>query len=135
MVSTCARCLHRHRPDGSFEATVLVPQLELGNQRRSDRVDESTPTTFVEVVEAEAVTTAAPADAFESSGARLVRVWYLDSATQAWSYYDPNPAFAPFNSLTEVSSGQVVIVIISAGDPITFQGKTLYQGTNNIALD
>ena len=37
--------------DGSFEATVLVPQLELGNQRVSIRVAESTPTTFVEIVE------------------------------------------------------------------------------------
>ena len=121
--------------DGDFSANILVPQMELGNQTVTIRVSSTNITDFVKVVEAEAVTTAAPADAFESSGARLVRVWYLDSATQAWSYYDPNPAFAPFNSLTEVSSGQVVIVIISAGDPITFQGKPLYQGTNNIALD
>ena len=119
--------------EGGFEVEVLVPLRGLGDKRVSVTVDDTTTTTFIKLIEAAAVS--APADLLAPLGARLVRVWYLDSATQAWSYYDPNPAFAPFNSLTEVSSGQVVIVIISAGDPTKFQGMTLYQGTNNIALD
>ncbi len=119
---------------GAFTATdVQVPNLTLGTHPVEITVDEKSVTGFIQITVAPAST--APADAFESLGDRLVRVWYLDSKTQEWSYYDPNPAFAPFNSLTEVKSGQVVIVITSAGDPTTFQGMTLYQGTNNIALD
>ena len=76
-----------------------------------------------------------PADVFASLGDRLVRVWYLDRATQVWSFYDPDPDFAAFNSLNEVSSGQNVSIIISDGDEIEFQGMTLYQGTNPISLD
>ena len=77
----------------------------------------------------------APADVFASLGDRLLRVWYLDRATQEWSFYDPAPEFAAFNSLTEVHSGQVVQIIISDGDPVDFQGMQLYQGTNPISLD
>ena len=32
----------------------------------------------------------------------LQRVWWLDSRTQEWSFYDPNPALAQFNTLTTV---------------------------------
>ena len=217
--------------DGSFTATVLVPQLELGNQRVSIRVDESTPTTFVEVVEESdapvvtdpaevvvaelstdpsevtpgdsltitganlsdnqpvvrlnvggisvlpddlitepdgtftvtvttpeldageqeieaitggervsttvtvlAVVQTDPADVFASLGDRLVRVWYLERSTQVWSFYDPDPDVAAFNTLTEVSSGQSVSIIISPGENVELQGMTLYQGTNPIPL-
>ena len=120
--------------NGGFEATVLVPQLELGNQRVTIRVAESTPTTFVEVVEATAAVVTAPAEVFGGLGDRLVRVWYLERSTQVWSFYDPDPDVAAFNTLTEVSSGQNVSIIISAGANIGFQDKTLYPGTNPIAL-
>ena len=119
--------------DGDFEATVLVPQKELGNQTVSIRVSQTTITTFLELVTG--TVSRAPADVFASLGDRLVRVWYLDRATQVWSFYDPDPDVAAFNTLTEVSSGQNVSIIISSGANIGFQDKTLYPGTNPIALD
>ncbi len=119
--------------DGDFESTVLVPGLELGNQTVSARVAQTTITTFLEIV-----TTAAPsdpADVFASliDNGSLSRVWFLERETQEWSFYDPAPEFAPFNTLTEVSSGQILDIIMSAQD--TFQGETLYVGSNPIAIE
>ena len=119
--------------DGDFSTTILVPQLELGNQTVTIKVGQTTITTFLEI--GTATVSQAPADVFAGLGDRLVRVWYLDRATQVWSFYDPDPEFAAFNSLNEVSSGQNVSIIISDGDEIEFQGMTLYQGTNPISLD
>ena len=119
--------------NGDFESTVLVPQLELGNQTVSIRVSSTTITTFLEL--STATVSRAPADVFASLGDRLVRVWYLERSTQVWSFYDPDPDVAAFNTLTEVSSGQNVSIIISSGANIGFQDKTLYPGTNPIALD
>ena len=119
--------------DGDFTSTVLVPQKELGNQTVSIRVSQTTITTFLELVTV--TVSRAPADVFASLGDRLVRVWYLERSTQVWSFYDPDPDVAAFNTLTEVSSGQNVSIIISSGANIGFQDKTLYPGTNPIALD
>ena len=121
--------------DGDFESIVLVPQLELGNQTVSIRVSSTTITTFLEIATATVSVSTDPAEVFGGLGDRLVRVWYLDRATQVWSFYDPDPDVAVFNTLTEVSSGQNVSIIISAGDTIAFQGDTLYQGTNPIGLE
>ena len=124
---------------GAFTTSdIQVPQLNLtrhavkvvvGDEDGSD----GDATEFLTLVGA--VVSNAPADVFASLGDRLVRVWYLDRATQVWSFYDPDPDVAAFNTLTEVSSGQNVSIIISAGDNIGFQDKTLYPGTNPIALD
>ncbi len=120
--------------NGSFETSVLVPQLELGNQQVSVMVGTRTSTTFVEIVVQTAAAVTDPADVFEPLADRLVRVWYLDRATQTWSFYDPDPDVAAFNTLTEVASGQSVSIIITAGANVGFQGMTLYPGTNPIPL-
>ena len=117
--------------NGDFESTVLVPQLELGNQTVSVRVSQTTITTFLEI--GTATVSKAPVDVFASLGDRLVRVWYLDTTTQTWSFYDPSPEFAEFNTLTEVSSGQIVTIIMNAQDE--FQGMALYTGSNPVAID
>ena len=123
---------------GSFvKEDVLVPQLKPGTHTVEASVatqgaEAAKVRTTIEIVEA--FTTGAPADVFEPLGDRLVRVWYLERATQVWSFYDPDPDVAAFNTLTEVSSGQNVSIIISRGETIGFQDKTLYPGTNPIAL-
>ena len=119
--------------NGDFESTVLVPQLELGNQTVSVRVASTTITTFLELGTVAVAT--APADVFGGLGDRLVRVWFLDRATQQWSFYDPDPDVAAFNTLTEVSSGQIVTIIISEGDSVEFQGGTLFAGSNPVSLN
>ena len=127
---------------GAFTTSdIQVPQLNLtrhavkvvvGDEDGSDG-DATEFLTLVAEVAAPAPT--APADVFASLGDRLVRVWYLERSTQTWSFYDPDPDVAAFNTLTEVSSGQNVSIIISPGETIGFQDKTLYPGTNPIALD
>ncbi len=68
-------------------------------------------------------------------GGRLVRVWHLDARTQTWSFYDPAPEMAKFNTLTEFPSGLIVFIIISEGGPVEFQGRTLQPGINLIRLE
>ena len=83
-----------------------------------------------------AVATMRPAaEVFQELVDRLVLVWYLDGATQTWSFYDPDPEVAAFNTLVEVSSGDVVSVVLSAGDTVEFQGYALYAGRNPICLN
>ena len=123
---------------GSFvKEDVLVPQLKPGTHTVEASVatqgaEAAKVRTTIEIVEA--LTTGAPADVFDPLGDRLVRVWYLERATQVWSFYDPDPDVAAFNTLTEVSSGQNVSIIISSGESVEFQVITLYPGTNPIAL-
>ena len=124
---------------GSFvKEDVLVPQLKPGTHTVEASVatqgaEAAKVRTTIEIVEA--FTTGAPADVFEPLGDRLIRVWYLERATQVWSFYDPDPDVAAFNTLTDVSSGQNVSIIISSGESVEFQGMPLYQGTNPIALN
>lgn len=118
--------------DGDFESTVLVPQLELGNQTVSVQVGQTTITTFLNI--GTVTVSSVPADVFAGLGDRLSRVWWLDAANQDWLFYDPAPEFAEFNDLTEVEAGEAYIIIISDGDPVEFQGRTLYAGSNNVAL-
>ena len=123
---------------GSFSATVQVPQLSPGRYAVKAIVEDTggdSATEFLQVVETVEVVITAPADVFGSliDAGGMTRVWYLDAATQEWSFFDPAPEFAPFNTLTEVSSGQIVDIIMSAQD--TFQGETLYVGSNPIAIE
>ncbi len=120
--------------DGSFSATgILVPKLDPGRYTVKVKVGSDTVTKFLEVVK-EAPPTA-PEDVFGSLGDRLVRVWYLNAVTQTWSFYDPAPEFMEFNTLKEVKSGYIVAIIISAGEPVEFNGKMLQPGTNYYAIN
>ena len=120
--------------DGDFESTVLVPQMELGNQSVSVRVAQTTFTTFVEIVSPTVVVLTDPAEVFADliESGSLSRVWYLDPQSQTWSFYDPDPAFAAFNELTAVTSEETYILIITAED--TFGTKTLYPGTQFVTI-
>ena len=122
---------------GTFTATVQVPQLSPGRYAVKAIVEDAngdSATEFLQIVAEEVVVPTAPADVFASIGDRLSRVWYLDRATQEWSFYDPSEEFAEFNTLDTVSGGQVVQVIITDGETIEFQGMILYAGTNPISL-
>ena len=62
----------------------------------------------------------------------LVTVWMYQNPTQSWSLFDPRPEIAWANDLTEVSTGDILWVEVS--DEVTFQGETLYEGWNLVAL-
>ena len=63
----------------------------------------------------------------------LVRVWMFSNEMQAWSFFDPRPAFAMANTYTTASTGDIVGVIVAANT--TFQDQTLYAGWNNVSLN
>ena len=120
--------------NGDFTATVLVPGLTLGNQTVRVRVQDTDITDFIQISDAPASND--PADVFAGVVAtgRLSRVWFLDAENQEWLFYDPDPEVADFNDLNEVTAGKAYIIIVTEGDPVEFQGRSLYQGTNNIPL-
>ena len=123
---------------GSFANTeVTVPLINANRYlvKVTAKDDGGLGNEYLNVVETVEEVVTDPAEVFAGLGDRLVRVWYLDRATQVWSFYDPDPDFAAFNTLNEVSSGLNVSIIISEGEEIEFQGMTLYQGTNPISLD
>ena len=66
----------------------------------------------------------------------LTRVWRLDSRTQRWQFYDPDPAVAVFNTLHTVNLGAVPPVVVSVNVTRTqeFRGQTLHRGWNHVIL-
>ena len=70
-----------------------------------------------------------------TSGA-LQRVWWLASRTQEWLFYDPDPAFAQFNTLTTVdlTANPPVVLAISVSREVEFRGRTLYRGWNYVVM-
>ena len=123
---------------GSFVIeNVLVPQLKPGTHTVEAQVQTQgdEPAKVREAVQIVDVVTRDSDEAFADliDNGTLTRVWHLDAATQTWSFFDPATEFADFNTLTQVSSGQIVTIIMSAQDG--FQGKTLYVGSNNVAIE
>jgi hypothetical protein len=124
--------------DGSFSASVLVPALATGTQTvliTAGGTSSNLPITITAAPATPAVTTGATEDTFaaEITADNLVRVWWFSNANQAWSFFDPRPAFAAANTYTSASSGDIVWVNVTV--QTTFQGATLYPGWNLIALN
>ena len=124
--------------DGNFTLTALVPQLGTGSQALLVTAGSVTATTSF-TVGAAAVVVEVSSDltetlfADEITADNLVRVWNYDNETGLWSFYDPRPAFASANDYTDTTGGDIVWVNVTA--ETTFQGSTLYEGWNLIALD
>ena len=122
---------------GSFlKEAVLVPQLKPGTHTVEATVQTqggvAKVRTTIEIVD---IITRDSDEAFADliDNGTLTRVWHLDAQSQTWSFFDPAPEFADFNTLTEVSSGQIVTIIMATQDE--FQGKSLYVGSNNVAIE
>ena len=66
----------------------------------------------------------------------LQRVWWLNSRTQQWQFYDPEPRFAPFNTLSTVdlAANPPVVAATSVDRRTEFQGCTLYRGWSQVVI-
>ena len=66
----------------------------------------------------------------------LQRVWWLDSRTQEWKFYDPEPRFAAFNTLTtiDLAANPPVVLAVSVDRRTKFRGRTLYKGWNYVVM-
>lgn len=122
--------------DGSISFTAIAP-VGVGTKTVLVK-DGKDNTASVSITVSSTPVSSAPADVFMSLGDRVARVWHFDASKQntdesPWSFWDPREAVP--DSLTMVSSGQVYIIIITAGESVEFQGSNLYPGTNYHSLD
>ena len=71
-----------------------------------------------------------------AASAALQRVWWLDSRTQEWKFYDPDPDFATFNTLANIdlAANPPVVLAVGVGRQTEFRGRTLYQGWNYVVI-
>ena len=118
--------------NGSFEAEVLVPQLELGNQVLTVQVGREIAIHVFEIVAPPL--SGPPSEVFKMliRHDALGRIWHLDSSTQRWSFFDPSPELSEFSTLTHVQSGDILFVQLL--QPRVFQGDELVSGWSHIAL-
>jgi hypothetical protein len=129
--------------NGNFSASVLLPALEVGTHLVEVRVGSGTNlTTATKVLTVPAAAVEEPiaatndtADVFADDIAsdNLVRVWMFSNTTKEWTFFDPRPAFAAANTLTDSSSGDIVWVNFTADT--TFQGTAYTAGWSVISLD
>ena len=118
--------------DGIFELTGIMPYALPGMRTIRVEVAGLVAAHVIEVVSPPL--SGPPAEVFKELiyADSLVRVWHLNNSDQTWSFFDPNPEFAPFNTLTEVNSGQILRVVMR--EHHVFQGDDLYAGQNPIQL-
>ena len=119
--------------NGSFRAEVTVPHLELGNQTVTAQVSDTVLVDVIEIVGPPL--TGLPARVFKEliRAGVLGRVWHFDNSTQAWSFFDPDPIFAGFNSLAQLRTDDTLWLSLSS--PHHFQGEDLAAGWNLIRVD
>jgi len=125
--------------DGLLSIFVLVPQLDPGAQVvRLTAGGVSAVATFTIVQpDPTAILLPAvdPATGMEPLSDSLVRVWSFDNSSKEWSYYDPRPGFASFNSVTRLVRGQVYWIRVNTAQTVTLNGseRILYLGWNLLA--
>ena len=128
--------------NGTFSDNIIVPGLDPGIHSLVVTVgtgaDETTANTTFTVIETPVGPTPGVSGATETVFAdvitrdNLVRVWRFNNADKSWSFYDPRPAFAAANTMTEATGGNIVWV--NLGEDQMFQGQLLTAGWNQIVL-
>ena len=89
----------------------------------------------VEVLSGLPEASSAIAQALEPLGDNLVMVWGFDRANQKWSFYDPSPAFAGFNTVREMTPGGFYYIVVERDQTVNLNGqqRTLFPGWNPLA--
>ena len=54
----------------------------------------------------------------------LLRVWNFNNSSKVWTFFDPRPAFATANTITEMVTGQVYWVNVLLDQTVTLNGKS-----------
>ena len=120
--------------EGSFEAKVLVPNVDYGDHTLLVQVAGVVITRIIKV--APPPLSGPPDQVFKDliRTGTLRAVWQYDNAIQEWNLFDPefSEASAELNDLTEIGSGD--IVWINLEKPEHFQDKALVAGWNLISL-
>ena len=129
--------------NGSFVAEILIPGVDEGALNVAASLNNTSAGaifTLTAPVTAPAplptpITASSVGLAPLTSQENLVRVWSFNNATKGWSFFDPHPAFAAANSLTELVLDQVYWIKVQADQIATLNGKTqsLFSGWNLLA--
>ena len=72
------------------------------------------------------------AQALAPLGENLLMVWGFDRANQIWSFYDPSPAFADFNTVREMMPGGFYYIVVDSDQNVNLNGqqRSLFKGWN-----
>ena len=105
---------------------IVVPGLDPGTYAVQLDVGETVAIGSIDVqAEGVAGVTAALPGALEELGDNLVVVWHFDTVSKEWTFYDPRPETAEFNTLTELVGGEAYQVLVSADvTNVVLNGKT-----------
>ena len=120
--------------NGDFEAEVLIPHIEYGDQTLLIHVAGTIIPSIINV--APPPFSGPPGQVFKlliRAGA-LSLVWRYDNAMQEWGLFDPSLSeeLAELNDLSEVGSGDILWVSLTK--PLRFQGVELAEGWSLVAL-
>jgi len=132
---------------GQFTLTGNVPVVESGTQPISVVVGESTHTLPFTVQGGAAVPTPTQTvpDPYPTTypltpgsgplGDNLLRVFRFDNVSKQWTFYDPQPEFAPFITLTELVTGKAYWIEVKKRQTKVINGKylDLFEGWNLVA--
>jgi len=136
--------------EGSFRATIMVPQLNTGSQSVTATVSSTVATdTFTVLtvaptaIPAAVTASMAPADALAaliSNNDNLQRVWHFDPSKQSvapdfgWFLYDPRPVFAAANSVDEIDGGKFYWINVREAQTAVLGGvsRSLFAGWNPV---
>ena len=105
---------------------IVVPGLDPGTYAVQLDVGETVAIGSIDVqAEGVAGVAAALPGALEELGDNLVVVWHFDTVSKEWTFYDPRPETAEFNTLTELVGGEAYQVLVSADvTDVVLNGKT-----------
>jgi len=119
--------------NGAFTSNVLVPDLPAGNQRVlgvAGNIMSFTSFTVSAPSISPALTVVGLSPLLDSDN--LVRVWTFNKVTKEWTFFDPRPAFAPANTITQLVPGGVywLNLIVAQMATLNFKQRSLSAGWN-----
>ena len=70
------------------------------------------------------------------SNRTLNRAWWLDSRTQEWKFFDPDPDLAAFNTIStlNLAANPPVVLMVNVSRGQRFRGQELFPGWNHVVM-
>ncbi len=112
--------------DGVVEVEVACPGLDPGVYSVELEVDDTVAIGSVEVLPEGPVGTGTPiAEALAPLGDKALAVFYFDSISKEWLFYDARPEFADLNTLEELVAGEAYWVLVTGNiEDVALGGKS-----------
>jgi hypothetical protein len=125
---------------GEFSSTITIPAFSAGSRTILATAGGISVIASFVVTDGPVTSASTPGPSSEPSVAlgaltrsdNLLRVWNFNNATKEWFFYDPRPAFAAANTLTEMVSGQPywVMVVRDQSALLNSKSQSFYEGWN-----